>query len=72
MVEVHLHAVLIHLKYNTWDHCTHAVEHRDCVAWHEKILADLAVDFEGSLREVENAAWVHLAVSVLRRKSHIE
>jgi hypothetical protein len=72
MVEVHLHAVFIHLKHHTRNHRTHAVEHRDCVARYEKIFANLAVDLERCLREIDDAVWVNFTVSVLRRKSHVE
>ena len=72
MIEVHLHAVLAHFKNNTRNHCAHAVEHRYCVAWYEKILANLAVDLECCLWKVDDAAWVYLAVTVLWRKSNVE
>ena len=72
VVEVHLHAVFANLTNNTRDHSTHAVEHRDSVAWYEKILANLAVDLERCLWKVDDAAWVNLAVTVLWRKSNVE
>ena len=55
VVEVHLDAVFSNLDHYSWDNSAHAVHHRNGVARYEKILADLAVDFECRLRKVNNS-----------------
>ena len=55
VVEVHLYAVFAYLEDHTRDHSAHAVEHRDCIARYEKVLAYFTVHFECRFRKVEDA-----------------
>ena len=66
MIKVHLHAVCCYLKNNAWDNSTHAVHHRDCVAWYEKVLANLTIYFESSFWKVDDSIWISLTICINR------
>ena len=66
MVQVHLYGILAYFKHYSRYHTAHAVHHRDCVAWNEKVFPYFAVDFERCLRQVYDPGRIHLTVTVSR------
>ena len=66
MVKVHLDTVFGHFNYHAWNHTSHAVHHRNCVAWNKEVFAYFSIDFECSLRKVNDPAWINLTIAVSR------
>ena len=65
MVEVHHDGVSLYLVDGSLNDLAGVAEHRDDLADDEKILADLAVDLERGLRQLDQAAVVECAVAFL-------
>lgn len=66
MVEVHLDGIFAYFQNHTRNDSSHAVHHRNCVSWHEEILAYFSVDLECRFRKVNDPVRVDFAISVSR------
>ena len=72
MVEIHLDGAVGDLTHRALDHLPGLVEHRDGAADHEELLADLAVDGESRLREVDHIGGIIFAVAVFGAQDEIK
>ena len=72
MVEVHLYSLRCNLEYNARDNSSNAVQHRNSVAWYEKVFSYLAVDLERSLRKVDHSVWVDFTVCICCCECNVE
>ena len=72
VVEVHLDRICSDFENDSRNNTAHAVEHRDGVARHEKVLTDFAVDFECRLRKVDYHIRIHFSISFCRRECNVK